>query len=176
MTVNPMSGNAEPQGRIEESERERERALEAARLRALRFSHKQIAEQLGYKDPSGAWRAVKRGQELIVREPHQDAILLDLAELDEMAREAWKVLRNTHYVVDRGAVVTWNDQPLHDDGPVLAAIGKLLDVQERRARLVGLDAPKRVEVADAIPDLDAAIRDLANEFALRGEGNGVPVE
>lgn len=171
-----MSGNMEPAGRIHRDERQRMRDLEAARLRALRFSGEQIARQLGYETRAGALKAAKRGLAMITREPTEDAILLDLSELDEMAREAWKVLRSTHYVVDRGAVVTWNDQPLHDDGPVLAAIGKLLDVQERRAKLVGLDAPKRVEVTDAIPDLDAAIRDLANEFALRGEGSGVPVE
>lgn len=165
-----------PKARIGGPERDKVRDLRAARLRALRLSYLQIADELGYANESGAWKAVQRGMALTVREPHQDMILLDLAELDEMAREAWKVLRNTHYTVDRGEVVHLDGRPLLDDAPVLAAIGRLLDIQVRRARLVGLDAPKRVEVSDALPDLDAAIRDLAAEFALRGEGSEVPVE
>lgn len=173
-----MTGNEEADGRarIFTGEASRARDLEAARLRALRFSHDQIAEALGYENRSGAWKAVKRGQELIVREPHEDMVLLDLSELDEMARAAWTVLRNTHYVVDRGAVVTWEGKPLEDDGPVLTAIRTLLDVQQRRAKLVGLDAPKRLEVAESLSDLDAAVRDLMEEIALRGAGSEVPTE
>lgn len=172
-----MTGNEEADGRarIFTGEASRTRDLEAARLRALRFSHDQIAERLGYENRSGAWKAVKRGQELIVREPHEDMVLLDLSELDEMARKAWTVLNNTHYVVDRGAVVTWDGQPLKDDAPVLTAIRTLLEVQQRRARLVGLDAPKRLEVSDGLPDLDRAVQELASELASRVD-RGVPTE
>lgn len=158
-------GNA----RSTRSERELDRDAQAARLRALRFDYGQIAEQLGYADRSGAWKAAQRGRDRAVREPTQDMILMDLAELDEMAREAWKVLRNTHYVVDRGEVVKLDDEPLLDDALVLAAIAKLLDIQARRARLVGLDAAvkSRVEVVteDAI---DSEIRRLEDELADRG--------
>lgn len=154
----------------------RARHLEAARLRSLRFSYEQIAGQLGYSDRAAAYNAVKAGQELIVREPHENAVLLDLAELDQMAREVWTVLRNTHYVVDRGEVVRLDGEPLLDDAPVLSAIGKLLDIQRRRATLVGLDAPKRVEVANALPDLDAAVQELAAELRIRGGESGVPRE
>lgn len=172
----PIGGKSEPECRMTRTALDREKAIEAARLRALRFSLKQIANQLGYADESGASRAVKRGQEIAVREPHQDMILLDLAELDEMAREAWKVLRGTHYVVDRGEVVRLDGSPLLDDAPVLAAIGRLLDIQSRRAKLVGLDAPKRLEVTDAMPDLDAAVQELAAELRERGAASEVPRE
>lgn len=171
-----MSNNI-PDGtaRITAAETARGRHREAARLRALRFSYEQIATQLGYSDRAAAWHAVKSGQELIVREPHEDMILLDLTELDEMAQQAWRALRNTHYVVDRGEVVTWEGQPLHDDAPILAAIGKLLDIQSRRAKLLGLDAPKRLEVSDGLPDLDAAVQELATELASRAD-RGIPLE
>lgn len=167
---------ADGRARVTASERARSKHLEAARLRALRFSLDQIAEQLGYVDRRSAWHAVKAGQELIVREPHEDMVLLDLTELDEMAQNAWRVLRNTHYVVDRGEVVTWEGQPLKDDGPILTAIRTLLEVQQRRAKLVGLDAPKRLEVSDGLPDLDRAVQDLAAELARRGVEGGVPAE
>lgn len=172
-----MTSNDVPHGaRIHTAEQQRTRDLEAVRLRALRFSHDQIAEKLGYADRTGAWRAVKRGQELIAREPHQDMILLDLAELDEMARQAWAVLRNTHYVVDRGEVVRLDGTPLNDDAPILAAISRLLDIQARRSKLLGLDAPKRLEVSDSLPDLDRAVQDLAAELASGKGDRGVPAE
>jgi hypothetical protein len=35
---------------------------------------------------------------------------------------------------------------LEDDAPVLAAVDRLLRIQERRAKLLGLDAPVRADV------------------------------
>lgn len=142
-----------------------DRDSQAARLRALRLTGAQIAEQLGYADASGALRAAERGRNRAVREPHQDMILMDLAELDEMARQAWAVLHREHYVVDRGEVVRLDGAPLRDDALVLAAIGRLLDVQLRRARLVGLDAPTKATVTHASADVDAAVAELAAEMA-----------
>lgn len=162
MAVHPKrrSGQAAKHGRID-----RVRDAEAARLRALRFSFAQIAEQLGYADHSGAVRAVERGLARSVREPHQDLIALDMAELDEMAREAWRVLRGVHYVVDRGQVVHLDGEPLKDDAPVLAAISRLLDIQTRRSKLVGLDAPTKARV-EVITEsaVDAAIRELEGKL------------
>jgi hypothetical protein len=34
-------------------------------------------------------------------------------------------------------------EPVRDDGPAIQAIAQLLRVQERKARLMGLDAPTR---------------------------------
>lgn len=142
------------------------RDAEAARLRALRFTGDQIAEQMGYADASGALRAAKRGRDAAVREPHQDMLLMDLSELDEMAREAWKVLRGTHYKVADGRVVRLDEEPLVDEAPVLQAISKLLDIQARRAKLVGLDAPTRTRVEVFTEDsVDAEIERLSRELA-----------
>lgn len=171
-----MAGTA----RTTRQEREEARDAQAARLRALRLTYDQIAEKLGYADHTGAMKAAKRGRDRAVREPHQDMVAMDLAELDEMAQEAWKVLRNTHYVVDRGEVVHLDDEPLLDDAPVLAAIAKLLDIQQRRAKLVGLDAPARANITHSAADVDAAVAELAHEMALRasepGRVAGVVVE
>jgi hypothetical protein len=139
-----MAGTA----RRRRPERDADRDAQAARLRALRFTYEDIAEQLGYADHTGAMRAAQRGRKASVREPHEDMVLMDLAELDEMAREAWQVLRRPHLVVSQGRVAKhpYTDEPLHDDGPILAAIGKLLDIQARRAKLVGSDAPTKSSV------------------------------
>ena len=65
---------------------------------------------------------------------------------------------------------------LLDDGPVLQAVDRLLKIADRRAKLLGLDAPKRVEVSDGTPDLDAAVRELEAELTRRADGQPVPDE
>jgi hypothetical protein len=40
----------------------------------------------------------------------------------------------------------WDGAPLLDDAPVLAAVDRLLKVQERRAKLLGLDVPVKRQV------------------------------
>lgn len=149
----------------------KDRDAQAARLRALRLTYAQIAEQLGFANESGAYKAAQRGRVASVREPHQDMVLMDLAELDEMAREAWKVLRSTHYVVSQGRLIYVDDDspPLADDAPVLAAIGKLLDIQVRRAKLVGLDQPVKATVTHATTDIDAAVSELAEVMRAAAE-------
>lgn len=164
--------------RVGRREREGQRDADAARLRALRFTYDQIAVQLGYANHTGAMKAAQRGRDRAVREPHQDMVLMDLAELDEMARQAWTVLRATHYVVDKGQVVELGGSPLLDDAPVLHAIAKLLDIQARRSKLVGLDAPTRskVEVVphDAVESAIAELEAELNERARDGEVRSTP--
>lgn len=54
------------------------------------------------------------------------------ARLDELSREAWAVLHRS-----KGGV---------EDQLVLNAIHAILKVEERRAKLLGLDAPERTEI------------------------------
>jgi hypothetical protein len=51
------------------------------------------------------------------------------------------------------------DEPILDDGPTLSAIDRILKIQERRAKFLGLDAPQRHEVV-SVDAIDAAIADL----------------
>ena len=84
-------------------------------------------------------------------------------ELDELAQAARAVLERKHLVVSQGRVVRLGKpyidketgeaevddgrgEPLEDDAPVLQDIDRLLKIQERRARLLGLDAPQRVSI------------------------------
>ncbi|MEU6785914.1 helix-turn-helix domain-containing protein [Nonomuraea angiospora] len=71
---------------------------------------------------------------------------LELARLDDLQAKAYRVMETTHYVVDKGSVVLWQDEPLVDDGPVLQAIDRLVRISERRAKLLGLDAPVKQQV------------------------------
>jgi uncharacterized protein (DUF3084 family) len=98
----------------------------------------------------------------------------ELATLEIAEQAAWEVLRREHIVIQHGQVVRVNRRPVADDAPVLQAIDRILKISERRARLLGLDAPVRakVEVTDAV---DADIERLVAELAgLAAGGEAAP--
>lgn len=89
--------------------------------------------------------------------------------LDELRREAYAVLKARHPLVAAGAVVyekypvaliddegepyiEWRagDEPLEDAGPKLAAIDVLRKLEDRWAKLWGLDAPVKIEHGGAV--------------------------
>ena len=90
--------------------------------------------------------AVQRALASIVAEAAPDVRKLELDRLDALQIGALTVLRRPHYVVSAGKIVKGDQgQPLLDDGPTLAAIDELL-LMERRAKLLGLDAPTQVDL------------------------------
>lgn len=87
-----------------------------------------------------------------------------IAKLDAAEARIWEVIRRRHLMVNAGQVVTvpkidskTGDMvvtaegadvvtALEDDGPILAAVNGALDkIWRRRAALLGLDAPTKVE-------------------------------
>jgi hypothetical protein len=159
------------------------RDAEAARLRSRGRTYPQIAEELGFCDKGAAHHAVARVFDGFKVEARDLLIKIELDKLDMMTRAVIDVLEGQHYVVSDGQIVYIGakDDPDHrelllDDAPVLHAVDRLLKIADRRAKLLGLDAPKRVEVSDTTPDLDAAVRDLAAELAAAGRGTQVPQE
>jgi hypothetical protein len=142
----------------------REREARALELRRDGRTHAEIAEIFGVSREM-VTRIINRGMDRIVQEPAEQQRLIDLDRLDRLQVEALAVLRRRHVVVQGGKIVKDEDgKPLLDDGPVLAAIGKLLDIQARRARLLGLDAPAKHEVL-SLDAVDAEIRQLEQEVA-----------
>lgn len=66
--------------------------------------------------------------------------------LDGLKEKALEVLAKKHITVSNGRVVQLPDAdgnlvPLEDDGPTLDAIRTVLAIEERRAKLLGLDTP-----------------------------------
>lgn len=72
---------------------------------------------------------------------------VQLERLGEMRQAALEVLERFHYTVSHGKVICDSDGvPLEDDGPRLQAVDRLLRIEERIAKLMGLDAPTRAEI------------------------------
>lgn len=77
---------------------------------------------------------------------------IELDKLERSERMLNAIIAKHHYVVkteDKSVICVRDpeaDGYLNDDGPALAAFDRLLRVQERRARLLGLDSPVQVAV------------------------------
>ena len=108
--------------RLQAVERQR-RALE---LRKAGASFEEIASTLGYAGKSGAYRAVISALKRTLQEPADEVRKLEAARLDRAQRAAW-------------------ERMLAGD---LEALGKVLKVMERRAKLLGLDAPAKLPLPD----------------------------
>lgn len=143
-----------------------ERDAEACRLKSRGLSYRAIAEQLGYADHSCARRGVERALAETVAEPAAELRQLELMKLDAMERAVLDVLEREHVKVNDGEVVKVDGKTLIDDAPVLQAVDRLIKIGERRAKLLGLDAPKRLEVI-TLDAIDAEIARLTTELERR---------
>jgi hypothetical protein len=133
-----------------------DRAQQALALRREGFDFDAIAEQLGYADRSGAWKAIDKLLQRRAKESDADADAvraLELERLDAMLRALW------------GKVVKGD----------LPAIESALHIVTRRSKLLGLDAPAKQEISGAggapvefsvltDPELAAKLIELAGDL------------
>jgi hypothetical protein len=131
-------------------------------LRRAGLSYRQIGRQLSIS-PANAHKRVMRTLDRTRREPGDGLRELELERLDHLQVEATRVLAGRHVVIQAGKVVVDTDTglPFTDHGPTLAAIRALVQVQESRRQLLGLDAPARVDARVlTIDQIDARIGEL----------------
>ena len=119
-----------------------ERENQALQLRKAGASYAQIATQLGYANLSGAWKACMRAIKRVPAENAREARDLDLARLDEALLAVWRDVQQGRW----------------------RAIETAIHIMERRAKLLGLDAPTRVRI-----DAEVAIREVAAGLGLDPE-------
>lgn len=140
-----------------------ERRAKAVRLRAAGLGYEEIARQVGLKSADLARVDVHRALAALRTEPVEEMRALESERLDFLWRTVMQVLSRTHYVVSNGKVMHLNGEPMRDDDPALRAVAALLQIQQRRAKLHGLDAPKQVEVI-TLDAVEAEIRRLSAEL------------
>lgn len=161
----PQARPHDGKGRFVRSLSTAQREAEAALLRSKGWPYPRIAAELGYKHKADAYNAVQRVLKETVREAGEQVRVLELERLDRLEAAANEVLERNHVTVSHGKIVAGPDgAPLFDDAPVLQAIDRLLKIQERRARLLGLDAPVKKDVS-LTDERVAAIEALAEELA-----------
>jgi len=125
----------------------RQRQQQAIGLRMAGATIKQIAEQLGYASESGAYKAIMRELEATTQQMSgsTEAVRqIELKRLDSMQFPQWQ------------GVMAGDQQ----------AVTTVLKIQERRASLLGLDAPKQIEARVRIDVLswNQALKDFLDIY------------
>jgi hypothetical protein len=181
----PPRGN---HGRFTRSIRTAQRDADAAALRAKGWTYQRIANELGFASKGKAHEAVQRAFADIPTEDVEAAKRLDLERIDRLIEVAWGVMERLHITVSDGRVVgrkigverdedgielldkDGNTIPVYedilDDGPALNAIDRINRLLERRARIIGYDAPSRSRIEVITSDMiEEKIMQLEAELA-----------
>lgn len=166
MTTNSDGPNRDGRGKFARTVENAERDAEACRLKSRGRTYQQISDELGYGARQNAHRAVQQALAAIPALSAEESRRLQLDQLDYMTDRVLAVLERNHLTVTQGGTIVKDPvsgEPLIDDGPVLHAVDRLVRIQERMAKLRGLDAPTRHEVT--LDYLDAQIAETAAEIA-----------
>jgi hypothetical protein len=139
-----------------------ERRAEVLRLRLDGMTLAAIGERLGIRADS-VHDIITRALASMAKEPAEELLGLELARLDSLYAEAMNVLRSFTPLLHNGKVIQIpvinrdgeiakdpdTGQPLtciaEDKAARLAAIAAAVRVMERRSRLLGLDAPSKMQ-------------------------------
>lgn len=105
-----------------------DRMRQALELRMAGYTYDAIAEQLGYRNRSGAYLAVDRALKATLREPADHVRELEQDRLDRLQRGVWdEAVAGNEFKIDR-----------------------VLKIMQRRAEMLGIDPPKKF--APTTPD------------------------
>lgn len=115
-----------------------ERQRQALELRKAGVGFQAIADRLGYKDHSGAYRAVKTALKKTLQEPADEVRRVEVERLDAMLLGLWSSAKAGN----------------------LLAVDRVLRIMQRRADLLGLDAPQKREITG-----DLILRQLSERAA-----------
>jgi len=176
-----------------------QRADEAARLAAIGWTYQDIADELGYANKGGAYKAAQRALVDEAEKRRQPNDLVRLSENQRMhmlIKRGMEIVARRHlltnnngvvyaptseseYLIDEktggilrdenGNPVVTQLRPLIDDAPALDAIKTVLKVMERYAKMNGLDAPTRRQII-TLDGIEAQIAQLEEAMANRGSG------
>jgi hypothetical protein len=160
-----------------------DRRAKLIKYRLAGRAYEDIYQELGYASRTAASKDFSRALEQNIAEErtsmevYRETEILRLdGELERLTRlyaKVERILDKFHVTVQFGKVVTHDGEPLEDDGPVLAAVDRLVKIEdarrrngERRSKLLGLDAAQRVSMEVVTLDaLDAERQRLVDLLA-----------
>lgn len=133
---------------------------DAARLRSLGMSYREIAATQKI-DVATAYRRVQHALAAVPVESVSELRRVELDRLDELQKRLFKVASSDHPMVSHGRVIP----NVIDLTPNLQAMAQLLRLSESRRKLLGLDAPTRVHVRVS-DEVTAEIERLAEQLGV----------
>jgi hypothetical protein len=95
--------------------------------------------------------------------------VLERERLEGISRRLLDMMSRPHYVIKDGQVLTVEGEPVEDVAVTLACTDRFLRVQERRARLEGLDAPVKVDVEAAEAQVPAEALSMIDRARAQAE-------
>lgn len=111
-----------------------EKRRKALALREANLSYEEIAQAMGWSHRSVARRFVERALKATYQEPADEVRRLELRRLDRLARDWWPL------ALARKDAKTGEAIPPDPD-----ALDRMMKLMDRRAKLLGLDAPVQIE-------------------------------
>lgn len=114
-----------------------ELARQAVELRARGLTLDQIAKAIGHKNKSSVYRLIEAELEKVPVEKIEHLRKIEVAKCDRLERRL-------DAFIEPPTAREPNDG--YDPDRALEAMGRMLKVMERRAKLLGLDAPSKSEV------------------------------
>lgn len=126
-----------------------QRRAEVIRLKRQGRSFESIGEHLGITRQR-AHQIYKAALDEIPAQEVNEYRAEQAERLDEMLRKAYEVLERKHITVSNGKVIYLDEEPLEDDAPTLMAIKTVLQIEERRAKLLGLDTPVKQQIGGEV--------------------------
>ncbi len=103
-----------------------EKQLTALGLRKAGKTFEAIAAELGYAGPAGSYKAVMSALKRTLQEPADEVRRLEIERIDAMWEKVWWQIKSGDH----------------------KAVNVLLRLMERRAKLLGLDMPKKIAHTD----------------------------
>lgn len=125
-----------------------ERRIKMLEMRRRKATWEEIANALGYNSPGAACQDLARLQEQRMKDLALPADMVrqeELEHLEMLTRKAIEIMEAEHSKWVGGE----DGQSVPDYGPALQAIEALRRLSERRSKLLGTDAPTKVE-ADGV--------------------------
>lgn len=172
-----------PHSRKNSAERAEQQA-EAYRLRLRGHSLRAIGGIMGFSHET-ARRLVQVEAEKLTLPLADELRKQQLERLNDARLAVLAVLERKHVHISEGRVVRDKDpetglvgEPIEDDAPVLQAVDRLVKIEDRIAKLLGLDAPVQSEISAVVENrpvellgllAQARARSQAEEAELRGE-------
>ena len=176
-------------GKFARSLKTAQRDHDALALKVKGQSLQRIANELGYASKGAVSTAIRRAFRDLPGPGTEDEKRLDLERIDRLIEASWEVLEREHVAYSNGQVIRrrtglveldesglerLDDKgktiPLYeevlDDGPLLASVDRIRSLLERRAKIIGYDAPARSRIEVITEDVvDAELKALSEEIA-----------
>lgn len=132
-----------------------EKEAQAINLRRAGATYEDIARQVGYSDPSGAYRAVQRVLRRTIQEPADDLRTLEGQRLERLMMAVWPLAL--------GREIRTADGKVTREDPNLKAVEAARKIIADRRTLFGLDSPIPVLGSGEDVDLEEIAKQLTSD-------------